>query len=171
MKKMLLLLTVTTLSAMAMTEEESAEAVVAALAAMGMMLLILGVVGFVVQIFFILSVNKTIRAFRTEQSTASVVMAWLMIIPLIGWAFAIITVVQLAADYKSYVREHRLTKLYQRDGGLMKGLIAFIASICSFVPVIGPVAVIVGLVFFILYWIELGDLRKSIEFARPNTEE
>jgi hypothetical protein len=171
MKKTALLVMLVTLSTVAMAEEVTLEAppeMEAMITALGGLLVLIGLAALIVQILFILSVNKTIRAVRTEHSGASEVMAWLMIIPLIGWICAIITVVKLAEDYKLYVREHQLTVLYGRDGGQMKGLIAFIASICGIIPVIGLIAGLVGLVFYILYWIELGDLRKSIEIARSN---
>jgi len=158
MKKTALLLMLTSLSAMAMSDNEAA----GTLMAMGGMILAFFAVMLVVQIFFILSVNETIRAVKTEQSGASEVMAWLMLIPIVGYVFAIITVVKLAADYKYYVQKHQLSDLYNNDGGQLKGLIAFIASLCGVIPGIGFIAAIVGFVFFVLYWIELGNLRTSI---------
>ena len=117
---------------------------------------------FIVQILYILSIVKTIDAVKTEHSRSIAFLPWLTLLPIIGWIVGLVVVSKLSGDFKLYVQKYEIKELYFHNGGQTKGMITYIAFILSLIPFLGFLTGIVGFVAWIMYWIELGNMRSTI---------
>jgi len=124
------------------------------------------IVSFVIQIMYLLSIVKTINAVKTEHSRSSTVLPWFILVPILGWIIALVVVTQLAGDFKLFVQKHEVKELTLHNGGQTKGLVAYISFLLFFVPVINVFASIVGFVAWIMYWIELGNMRSAVAMVQ-----
>ncbi|MGB6020030.1 MAG: hypothetical protein WBF77_10615 [Sulfurimonadaceae bacterium] len=132
---------------------------------------VLMIASFIVQVLYLLSIVKTINAVKTEHSSSSSILPWFILVPVIGWIVAIVVVMKLSGDYKLYVQKHEIKELYMNNGGQTKGLVTYISFLLFFVPVLNIFTSIVGFIAWIMYWIELGNMRSSIAMFQTHAEK
>lgn len=120
------------------------------------------IASFIIQIMYLLSIIKTINAVKTEHSRSSTVLPWFILVPVVGWIVALVVVTKLSGDFKLYVQKHEIKELALHNGGQTKGLVTYISFLLFFVPVLNVFTSIVGFIAWIMYWIELGNMRSAI---------
>jgi hypothetical protein len=168
MSKVLLLVALLATSVFASSSGSDIESVMNML---GGFFAVIVIVSFVIQVMYLLSIVKTINAVKTEHSRSSTVLPWFILIPIVGWIIALVVVTKLAGDFKLFVQKHEVKELTMHNGGQTKGLVAYISFLLFFVPVINVFASIVGFVAWIMYWIELGNMRSAVAMVQTQGQK
>ncbi len=168
MLKVLLSVTLLVSSVFASSMDADVEAVMSALGGF-FMLFVLAL--FAIQIMYLLSIIKTIKAVKTEHSTSMSILPWFTLVPVIGWIVGLVVVSKLSGDYKLYVQKYEIKELYMNNGGQTKGMVTYLSFILTLIPFLGILTGIVGFIAWIMYWIELGNMRSSIAMFNMQEEE
>ena len=137
-----------------MTDEEAV-----GLAVAGGISLFFILISLVIAIFFLLTLSRTLAAVSDANRQMEPGMVWLNLIPLfnLGWIF--IPVIKLG---DSLVREAADRSLEFGDGGKALGIAYGALIISSFIPFIGILTGLAGLVVFILYWVKIAGYKNQL---------
>jgi hypothetical protein len=127
-------------------------------------ILILFVLGVMIipQIFYLITLQKTIEKVSNENRKIQPNQVWLTLIPLFGliWQFIMINGVALSlqAEFKK-----RNINIADEKPGYSIGLTYCILFCCSLIPVLGVFAGIGGLVCWVLYWVKINNYKTELE--------
>jgi hypothetical protein len=117
-------------------------------------------VGLVIAIFFLLTLSKALTRCRPANRTMEPGQVWLNLIPLFNIVWQFITVARVAESLKN--------EFYDRgwddrgDFGKGVGTTYCIMNLLGFVPFIGGIFSLIGLVCFIIYWVKVAGHSKEL---------
>jgi hypothetical protein len=118
--------------------------------------------------FFLLTLQGLLNNLAPENRRMSPGLVWLNFIPVFHLAWFIYTVIKVK---DSLVAEFR-TRSWYVDGdlgynvGLTAGVLWVAAFVIGWIPFIGWVLPLAGLVCWIVYWLKIADLKNRLD-ARP----
>lgn len=141
------------------------EAMVMAAVGMGIFGLLIGLV---IMIFFLLTLQKCLNQVSAENRAMEPAMVWLNLIPLFNLVWIFITVLKLS---DSVVAEGQARGVSVEDGGKTIGLVYAVSMIASIIPLLGFLAALVALVMFIIYWVKVAGFTKALAGAAPQTSQ
>ena len=124
-------------------------------------LFILGLIA-IPQIFFIRTLNRTL-ALTQKHHTASPQGAWMLLIPIWGFFWIFYLVGKVAQGIKGRFSELKVE--YEYSGittGYGYGYAALMLAASIPVAVVGGLAVIVGLICWVLYWVNIARYNKVL---------
>lgn len=125
------------------------------------LLFILGLIA-IPQIFFIQTLNRTL-ALTQKHHTASPQGAWMLLIPIWGLFWIIYLVGKVAQGIKGRFSELKVVHEYSGlTTGYGYGYAALILAAFISGAVVGGLAAIVGLICWILYWVNIARYNKVL---------
>ena len=120
------------------------------------------------QIFYLITLQKTIKEVSIENRKIQPNQVWLSLIPLFGLIWQFIMVNRIGISLKAEFKKRNLS-INEEKPGYNSGLIYCILFCCSIIPVLGIFAGIGGFVFWIIYWVKINNFKKELE-TRENIE-
>jgi hypothetical protein len=130
-------------------------------------LLIIGVVGLVISIFYLLSLQKALDAVDPMCRKMPSGQVWLLLIPIFNWIWQFVVVSKIADSFKAEFE--RLNVPVQEERPTYNiGLTKNILSLCSIIPFLGTLASIGALICWIMYWIKVEEYRKLVVANQGN---
>lgn len=119
------------------------------------------IIGLVPVILYLINLQKTLEQVSPELRRMNPGQVWLILIPIFGiiWNFIMIGHIadSLAAEYrKRNIPQSDPRPTYQT------GLVMAICQACGWIPVIGGLAAIVYLIFWIMYWVKTAEHKKYL---------
>lgn len=127
-------------------------------------ILILIVFGIIIipKIFYLITLQKTIKEVSVENQKIQPNQVWLTLIPLFGliWQFTMVCRVALSlqAEFKK-----RNINIVEEKPGYSIGLTYCTLFCCSIIPVLGVLAGIGGLVCWGIYWVKINNYKTVLE--------
>lgn len=118
------------------------------------------VVGLVVAIFFLLTLQKCLTRISEPNRGMSPGQVWLLLIPLFNLFWGFYTVLKIS---ESLIREGQTRSIDFGDGGKTMGLLYLILCLCGIIPLLGILCSLGGLVCFIMYWVKIAGYSKQLE--------
>lgn len=127
-------------------------------------------IGLLPMIFFLLTLQNTLKAVSPERRRMPPGQVWLVFIPLFGivWIFIIVNRIadSLADEFIS-----RNMQVAEARPGYGIGMAYCVLSVCSVIPFLGAFASLAALVCWIIYWVKIAGYKKQLEslnFAGAN---
>lgn len=126
-----------------------------------LIIIVLGIM-IIPQIFYLITLQKTIKEVSVENRKIQPNQVWLALIPLFGliWQFIMVNgmALSLQAEFKK-----RNINIVDNKPGYSIGLAYCILFCCSIIPVLGVFAGITGLVCWIIYWVKINNYKVELE--------
>jgi len=115
----------------------------------------------IVMIFFLISLQKALTLSGAENRDMSPGLVWLNLIPVFNLGWMIYTVLKVSEAISKKYTAHNVPN--PTEGAKTNGLVYSICSICSLIPFLGGFIALVGLVFFIIYWVNIAGFNKAMQ--------
>lgn len=109
-------------------------------------------------IFFLLTLQNTLKAIRGENRKMNPGEVWLMLIPFFGLIWLFIVVGRIA-DSIADECESRQIGLSDNRPTYNLGIAFGVCSLCSVIPMLGVFSAIAALVLWIIYWVKVNNYR------------
>ncbi|SRR5258706_10063769 len=113
-------------------------------------------------IFFLLTLQNTLKIISPENRKITPGNVWLILIPFLGIVWQFIVVGRIADSIKEECVKLNIPINENRPTYII-GLIYCISSILFLIPVIKTIGAFAGLILWILYWINVSKYKKLIE--------
>lgn len=124
--------------------------------------MILGAASIVLQIFYLLTLSRTLALCHPQTRTMNPGEVWMVFIPLFGLVWHFIMVGRIADSLAIEFRNRRMQVDEDRPG-YQTGLWALILFCCGIIPLLGILASLTGVVFIILYWTRIANYKRQLE--------
>jgi hypothetical protein len=123
------------------------------------------VIGLVIQIFFLLTLSTALSRCSPRNRTMEPSMVWLNLIPCVGTVWIFFTVVKLDESLRREFRDRN--HFNQGDFGQSMGITYNVLLLTgAFIPLVGPLLSLGGLVCFILYWVKIAGFSSRLAGSR-----
>jgi hypothetical protein len=117
---------------------------------------------FVPPIFFLRTLQNTLKEIHIENRKMQPGAVWLVLIPLFGFVWQFIVISRMADSLKIEFARRNIT-LDEKRPAYSIGLSYCILCCCSIIPLVGSLAKIAGLVCWIIYWIKIKDYKSRLQ--------
>lgn len=111
-------------------------------------------------IFFLLTVQNTLKVIQPRNRTMEPGQAWLMLIPLFNIIWQFILVERLSRSIENEFRSKNVPVYSRPCYGV--GLAACILNCCSIIPYLGSLFSLAGFICWIIYWVNINDYKNKI---------
>lgn len=111
-------------------------------------------------VFYLLSLSNTLKAIKPENRKMSPSHVWLMLIPIFGMIWHFITVHKLSESIKAECNS--LGVFCEDEPGYSLGIAMCALLACSWIPYLGAVAYLGGVVCWIVYWSKISSYKSLI---------
>lgn len=112
-------------------------------------------------IFYILTLQKTLRQCTPSSRTMEPEMVWLYIVPFLNLIFHFFIVFAISKSVANeFARRGALLDDPQPGQGL--GLAMCICACCGFIPLLGLLAVVAHFVLWIMYWMKVAEYSRKL---------
>lgn len=126
-----------------------------------MIILIVPAVSLIPMIFYLITLQNTLKRVSLENRKMEPGMVWLSLIPLFGVVWQFIIVNKMAESLKLEFAQRGI-KTNEVSPGSGIGLAYCILFACSIIPILGYATVIAGLVCWIIYWVKINDYKEQL---------
>jgi hypothetical protein len=114
-------------------------------------------------IFFILTQQRALSKCSPANRTMSPGLAWLQIVPVLGFIWQFFVVSALA---NSLANEFRARGIQEEERpGYGVGLAMCITRICVIIPVLGFFSLVASLILWIVYWVKIAGFSAKLDVA------
>jgi hypothetical protein len=121
------------------------------------------------QIFYLISLQKTLNEVSNENRKMQPNLVWLVLIPIFGLIWQFIVVNGIASSLQDEFKKRNI-KVSEEKPGHTIGLTYCILFCCSIIPLIGVIAGMAGFVCWIIYWVKINNYRIELQ-TRGNIED
>ena len=113
-------------------------------------------------IFYLITLQNTLKEVSPENRKMNPGQVWLLLIPLfnIVWQFVIVN--RIADSLKNEFIKRNILIDEDRPGYSI-GLAYCILGCCSCIPVLSILTSIAGLVCWIIYWVKISDYKRKLQ--------
>jgi hypothetical protein len=118
--------------------------------------------GLVVLILYLLTLQKVLRKCAPASRTMEPGKVWLTLIPAFGLVWHFIVVLNMAKSLGNEF-ESRGIPCPEQAPGQTVGLANCVCSCCTFIPLLGGLAGLIGLVLWIIYWARIAEFSRLLE--------
>jgi len=120
-------------------------------------------------IFFLLTLQHALSKCAAASRTMEPGMVWLFLIPLLGLIWSFFVVMGLG---KSLANEYARRGIPSEEPapGQPIGIAMSVCNCCCWVPILGALAGIAGLVLWVVYWVKIAEFSRKLDqpqFAMP----
>jgi hypothetical protein len=132
--------------------------------------LICGILGIllVFAILFLLTLQKALARCQPRNRTMEPGMVWLNLIPLFNIVWQFITVARIAESLRLEYRSRGWHRRNENYGNTL-GITSCILGLVGWIPLIGPILSLAGLVCRIIYWVKIAGYSSRLA-SRPYDE-
>ena len=123
-------------------------------------------IALVPMIFYLLNLQKAMEQVSPDLRKMSPGSVWLSLIPVFSLVWSFIMVGNIADSLSAEYQRRNMQRNEERLG-YQTGLTMAILQVCGFIPFLGPIAGLVGFVFWIMYWVKIYGYRQQLE-SNPN---
>jgi hypothetical protein len=120
-----------------------------------------GIIGLIIGIMYLLTLSKALAACAPRNRTMEPGMVWLNLIPLFNIVWIFITIIRISESLKNEFRDRGL-RSDDPEFGKMTGITY---AILCLIPCVN----IVGLIFFIMYWVKIAGYKNQLISAGIGT--
>lgn len=127
-------------------------------------------IGLIPMIFFLLTLQNTLKAVSPENRRMSPGQVWLVFIPVFGVVWQFIVVNRIADSLADEFYKRNILNQEARPGYSV-GIAYCILGVCSIIPFLGTLASLAALVCWIVYWVKVAGYKRQLEslnFARAH---
>ncbi len=118
------------------------------------------IISLVAQVFYLISLYKTLSAVPERYHAFPKWFVWMMIIPVIGYVFAwIMEPFGVPKTLEAYAKD-QFEMLRDANQLFILGLSHMILITVSFIPLVGTLFFLAALVIWIVYWVKVVSFRK-----------
>jgi len=131
---------------------------------MGIVLIIILAIaiGLIPQIFYLLTLQNTLKEVSPANQKMPPSNVWLILIPLFGMVWAFIVINRMADSLKAEFAKRNVVVEEDRPGYTI-GLTYCILMCCSIIPILGSLAVMGGIVCWIIYWVKIAGYKTKLQ--------
>ena len=133
--------------------------------ALVLIVLISACIGLIPLIFYLITLQNTLKEVSSENQKMPPSNVWLILIPLFGMVWGFIVVNRIADSLKAEFSKRNVQVDEDRPGYSI-GLTYCILICCSIIPVLGGLAGIGGLVCWIIYWVKIAGYKTKLQQAK-----
>ena len=113
-------------------------------------------------IFYLITLQNTLTEVSSENRRMKPSQVWLMLIPLFGLVWQFIIINRIADSLKSEFAKRNVSIDEERPAYSI-GLTYCILFCCGWIPVLGVLASIGGLVCWIIYWVKINGYKTKLQ--------
>lgn len=135
---------------------------------MPVMVLIVLVVFPIPVIFYLITLQNTLKAVSPENRKMEPGMVWLLLIPIFNIVWNFIVVNRMADSIQAELQKKGVS-LTERPAYNV-GIALCIIGCVTWIPVLGSVISIAGLICWIIYWVKISEFKKRIE-SLPDVQD
>jgi hypothetical protein len=135
----------------------------------GILIVVLGVIlviGIVIQVFYLLTLSKTLQQVQPHNRRMEPGQVWLMFIPLFNVVWRFLMVNYIAESLRNEFNERNMNIPDEKPGTPLGTVYASLYAgslIGNFIPIIGPLIGLGGLVCWIIYWVKIAGYKTQLE--------
>jgi len=112
-------------------------------------------------IFYLLTLQNTLKKVKKKNRTIEPGQVWLMLIPLFNIVWQFIMINRIADSLKSEFAERNIS-IKEDIPGAQIGIAYCILILCVSVPVLGRLAYLGGLICWIIYWVKISNYKNQL---------
>ena len=118
----------------------------------------------IVLIFFLLSLQKNLKAISESNRTMNPPMVWLNLIPLFNWGWMIYTAIKISESLEKELtaRDISFDAKPAYALGLTFSIMNATGILWSWIPILGLLIAIGLLVVWIMYWVQISKFTKQL---------
>ncbi len=136
--------------------------------ALVLIILVAIAIGLIPMIFYLLTLQNTLKEVSPENQKMPPSNVWLMLIPLFGLVWSFIMVNRIADSLAAEFAKRNIPLEEQRPGYSI-GLTFSILFCCGIIPVLGGLASLAGLVCWIIYWVKIAGYKTKLQQTVPGS--
>ena len=125
-----------------------------------LILIVLGIM-IIPQIFYLITLQKTINEISPENRKMEPNQVWLYLVPIFGLIWQFIMVDNIGISLQAEFQKRNIT-VKEEKPGYRVGMIYCILFCCTIIPVVGIFAGLVGFIFWIIYWVKINNFKKIL---------
>ena len=119
-------------------------------------------------VLFLLALQQMLKKCAPDSRTMEPGKVWLMLIPGFGLVWQFIVVMNIEKSLGSEFARLGIPSSEPTPGQAI-GLAVCVCNCCIFIPFLGGLAAIVGLVLWIIYWIRIANYSRLLDAHRATT--
>jgi hypothetical protein len=112
-------------------------------------------------ILYLLTLQNTLKKVKKKNRTIEPGQVWLNLIPLFNIVWQFIMINRIADSLKAEFSERNISIKEDRPGAQI-GVAYCILNLCGFIPVLGGLASLAGLVCWIVYWVKISNYKNQL---------
>lgn len=118
------------------------------------------------EIYYLATLQSTLKMVSPENRRMDPVQVWLSLIPLFGIVWQYFVVARMADSLAAEFSDRRIPS-DERRPGFSLGFAYCLLYSCVFIPVIGVLCLLGGLVCWILYWLKITEYQELLRKNPP----
>jgi len=111
-------------------------------------------------IFYLLTLQRALSACAMENRRMQPGLVWLQLVPLFGLVWQFFVVLGVSGSLHAEFQKRGIVE--EPNPGQSLGLAMCILQVCGIIPFLGILAVLAGVVCWILYWIKIVGLTAKL---------
>ena len=123
-------------------------------------------IGITIMIFYLLTLQNTLKEVSPENQQMPPGQVWLALIPLFGIVWMFIVVNKIADSLRAEFAK-RNVQVEEARPGYGIGLTYCILNCCGIIPLLGPLAGLGGFVCWIIYWVKISNYKRKLQMTKP----
>jgi hypothetical protein len=125
-------------------------------------IVILLVLGVIPQIFYLLTMQRTLKAISIENRKIEPDQVWFSLIPLFGLIWNFIMIIRVTDSLQSEFKKRNIHTNEEKPGYSI-GITYCTLFCCAIIPILGSIAAIAGFVCWIIYWVKINTFKTELE--------
>jgi hypothetical protein len=113
-------------------------------------------------ILYLVMLQRTMQMVSPDLRKMTPGQVWLIFIPVFGIVWNFLMVGYIADSVSAELQRRNLPQTEER-AGYGPGLTMCILNVCGIIPFIGSFIALVGLVFWIVYWVKMSGYKRQLE--------
>jgi len=125
------------------------------------------VIGYTIEILFILTLHNTMKAVSIQNRAMPIGQLWLLLIPLFGtvWIFIVVNKLSQSIEKEFLTRSVAVEPRPTYSIGLTYSILG--ASTILPIPIINSLIAFAALICWIIYWIKVGEYKNRLRNLPP----
>ena len=118
-------------------------------------------IGLVVAVFYILTLQKALNKCAPENRAMQPGMIWLLLVPLLNIVWHFLVVINMAKSLGAEFQKRGIAE--EPEPGKKLGLIMCILACCFWIPLLNILTGLGTLICFIMYWLKIAGFSKKLD--------
>ena len=118
-------------------------------------------------VFYLLNLQNTLKAVRSQNQKMPPGQVWLLLIPFFGIVWNFITVQRIAESIKAEYDSRQMP--CEDKPAYSIGLAMCICTCCTWIPILGFLASLGGIVLWIIYWVKTAEYKRNMQAMQASS--